>query len=371
MNWINQISHWWSSLNDLTAYAIKVVVVLIIAVVISLFFKWVLHLLIRKTEHTKMPWDDIVIGALILPLRVFVWVCALAYLINQLLVYLNGTHEAAMMIRIFWLILLTLLGWFLSRFMTGLEQHWIKQMQHDKKAPSDSASIRALARLTKIVIWISIILVGLGILSVPISGLLTFGGVGGIALALGSKDLLANFTGGLLVYLNKHFAVGDWIYSPDRDIQGTVEYIGWRLTRIRGFDKRPIYVPNAIFNNIIVVNATRMTNRRIKQTIGVRYDDAAKVLEILGKIRQMLKNHPDIDQTCTTLVNLINFSAFNASSIEFQIYTFTKTTNWVEFQAIQDDVMIKAEQIITECGAECAFPTTTLHVPEGVDVRTI
>ena len=89
-----------------------------------------------------------------------------------------------------------------------------------------------------------------------------------------AKDLLANFFGGLTIYLDRPFAVGDWIRSPDREIEGTVERIGWRLTLIRTFDKRPLYIPNAVFTTIAVENPSRMHNRRIYETIGIRYDDA-------------------------------------------------------------------------------------------------
>ena len=137
------------------------------------------------------------------------------------------------------------------------------------------------------------------------------------------------------------------------------------IGKIRSFDKRPIYVPNGIFGQIVLVNPSRMTNRRIKQNIGVRYDDSEVLPKILGGIRDMLANHPEIDQSKITLVNLV---AFSASSIDFMIYTFTKTTDWEKFQMIQDDVMLKCEAIVREHGAECAFPTATMHIPEGVRV---
>lgn len=370
MSWINTVTQWWQQLNELTAYAIEVVVVLVIALVVSIVLKYILRIVIRRAKATQFPWDEVVIFALKRPCQALVWVLALVYLVRSLFILLTSQDAIELMwvSRTFLIAILLLVVWFLVRLVDGVELHFTRKMQADKKAPVDGASVRAVIRLLKIVIWVGAVLVALGVLKIPISGLLTFGGVGGVALALGSKDLLANFTGGLLVYLNKQFAVGDWIYSPDRNIEGFVEYIGWRLTRIRGFDKRPIYVPNSIFSNIIVVNATRMTNRQIKQTVGVRYDDAEKVLLILQKVREMLKNHPDIDQNCTTLVNLVDNSAFDTSEINFLVYTFTKTKAWVEFRNVQDDVMIKVQQIITECGAECAFPTRTLHVPEGLTV---
>ena len=100
-------------------------------------------------------------------------------------------------------------------------------------------------------------------LGYSISGVLAFGGIGGIAVGFAAKDLLANFFGGLMIYLDRPFSVGDWIRSPDKNIEGTVEEIGWRLTRIRTFDKRPLYVPNSTFTQISVENPSRMLNRRI------------------------------------------------------------------------------------------------------------
>ncbi|MEE8269727.1 MAG: mechanosensitive ion channel family protein, partial [Nitrospinaceae bacterium] len=188
-----------------------------------------------------------------------------------------------------------------------------------------------------------------------------FGGIGGMAVGFAAKDLLANFFGGLTIYLDRPFAVGDWIRSPDRDIEGTVENIGWRLTRIRTFDKRPLYIPNATFTTIAVENPSRMLNRRINETIGIRYDDAGKMETIVGKVKNMLSNHPEID-TGRTLI--VNFNAFAPSSLDFFIYTFTKTTDWVYFHEVKQDVMLKIIKIIEEEGAECAFPTSTVHLAD-------
>jgi len=194
-----------------------------------------------------------------------------------------------------------------------------------------------------------------------ISGVLAFGGVGGIAIGFAAKDLLSNFFGGLFIYLDRPFAVGDWVRSPDREIEGTVENIGWRVTRIRTFDKRPLYIPNSIFSQIAVENPSRMSNRRIKETIGIRYDDASKIETIINQVKEMLKSHPDIDSQKTLIVN---FNSFSPSSLDFFIYTFTKTTDWIEFHSIKQNVLLKIVKIIEDNGAEFAFPTSTLHLAD-------
>ncbi|MFQ5717824.1 MAG: mechanosensitive ion channel family protein, partial [Nitrospinales bacterium] len=199
-----------------------------------------------------------------------------------------------------------------------------------------------------------------------ISGVLAFGGIGGIAVGFAAKDLLANFFGGLMIYLDRPFAVGDWIRSPDREIEGTVEHIGWRITRIRTFDKRPLYVPNLVFSSIAVENPQRMQNRRIYETIGIRYQDAPKMDAIVHRVKEMLLNHPEIDSNKTLIVN---FNSFAPSSLDFFVYTFTKTTDWVYFHEVKQDVLLKILKIVEGEGAETAFPTSTIHLAEQKERR--
>jgi len=157
--------------------------------------------------------------------------------------------------------------------------------------------------------------------------------------------------------------VGDWIRSPDRNIEGTVEQIGWRLTTIRTFDQRPLYVPNSTFTTIAVENPSRMHNRRIYETIGIRYADVHSMKKIVDEIREMLKNHDEIDTDQTLIVN---FLTFNASSLDIMVYTFTKTVVWVRFHEVKEEILLKISDIIESYGAEVAFPTRTLHLPDGV-----
>ena len=139
---------------------------------------------------------------------------------------------------------------------------------------------------------------------------------------------------------------------------GTVEQIGWRLTRIRTFENRPLYVPNSVFATIAIENFTRMLNRRIYETIGVRYDDSSRVQPIVDEVRAMLESHPGIDPDEFLMVN---FNAFAPSSLDFFIYAFTRTKAWAEYHAVKQDVLLKVNEIIERHGAEIAFPTSTVH----------
>jgi MscS family membrane protein len=128
---------------------------------------------------------------------------------------------------------------------------------------------------------------------------------------------------------------------------------------VRAFNKNPIYVPNALFTTIVVENPTRMTNRRIKETIGIRYADLDKLPAIVADVKAMLQAHPEIDTDATLIVS---FNQFGASSLDFFIYTFTRTVEWVHYHEVKQDVLLKIAAIIRAHGAEIAFPTRTLYI---------
>jgi len=223
----------------------------------------------------------------------------------------------------------------------------------------DKTTVEAMGKLVKAAVIITSILALMQHFGFSISGVLAFGGVGGIAIGFAAKDLLSNFFGGLMIYMDRQFSVGDWIRSPDKEIEGTVEYIGWRITRIRTFDMRPLYVPNATFTSISVENPSRMHNRRFYETFGLRYQDQDKVQAITLAVKEMLLAHTAIDTQQTLMVNV---NTFNAHSVDFFVYTFTKTTNWAEFHGIKQELLGLIGDIVAQHNADFAFPTQTIQL---------
>ena len=250
-----------------------------------------------------------------------------------------------------------LLAWFAVRFISYLETHLGDKAYGPARV--DQTTAMAVGKLLRASVVLTALLIVLQSLGFSVTGVLAFGGIGGIALGFAARDLLANFFGALMLYLDRPFSVGDWVRSSDRDIEGTVEEIGWRLTRIRTFDQRPLYVPNSVFASIAVENPQRMKNRRIYETIGVRYDDLDTLKPIIDDVREMLRTHPAID---TTRILMVNFVSFGPSSLDFFVYTFTKTTDWAEFHGIKEEILFRIAAIVAGHGAEVAFPTQTLHL---------
>ena len=311
----------------------------------------------RMTRLTSSPWDDALIQAANRPLPIAIWLVGIAFAAG-----IVGKESSAAIfdsvppIRNIGVVVC--LAWFLIRLIRSVTLN-IVAMREEKGEEVDETTVDALSKLARLIVIISATLVAMQTLGFSISGVLAAGGIGGIAVGFAAKDLLANFFGGLTIYMDRPFSVGDWIRSPDKDIEGTVEYISWRHTRVRAFNKNPIYVPNALFTTIVVENPTRMTNRRIKETVGIRYEDIGVMGAIVADVKAMLQNHPEIDATQTLIVN---FNTFGPSSLDFFIYTFTKTTAWVHYHEVKQDVLLKVAEIIDRHGAQIAFPTQTVHI---------
>lgn len=320
-----------------------------------------LKVLGEQFEKTTNVWDDALFKAAQGPLSWFILILGLIWAVQISDGYLDMVLFSPTnldIIRQLTFIVLTMV--FLVRFITLAEARILddlKSQTEDGQGRLDPTTLHALAKLTRLSVVISAVLVALPTLGIQITALLAFGGVGGIAVGFAAQDLLSNFFGGLMIYLDRPFAIGDWIRSPDREIEGTVESIGWRLTVVRTFDKRPLYVPNSVFAKLALENPSRMTNRRIYETIGIRYKDAAKMDQIVQDVHAMLRAHEEIDQDQTLIVN---FNGYGKSSLDFFVYTFTKTTNWVKFHEIKQDVMLRIIRIVHEHQADFAFPTTTV-----------
>ena len=318
----------------------------------------------QSAERSVMRWDNVFTEALLRPSKWAVWL---------LVVYLSlGLFEGAEQLRTLVrqaadTALILILAWIAQRALKGAEAELLSEHRGQRQS-DDRATIRATLRLVRISLGIVVLLMVLQSLGVSVSGLLAFGGIGGIAVGFAARDLLANFLGGLSIYLDRPFTVGDWIRSPDREIEGTVEDIGWRMTRIRTFDQRPLYIPNSIFASVAVENPSRMNNRRIYETVGIRYDDVAVMGNIVANVKAMLESHEAIDLNRTLMVN---FVSCGPSSLDFFIYTFTKTTDWATFHGIKQDILLRVLAIIADEGAEVAFPTRTLLLESEPDLKAV
>lgn len=334
--------------------AIKNAILSFIYLVVTFIIIKIFDKLLDKTEKKMEDLHETTSTALLLtikdPLELLIWATCV-YKIITLMVKLN--NKKLFILYELKIILITFIVlWLLFRFTTKYARIIIEQKEKNREN-IDYGEIDFIKKLTQIVALFVILLFSLGKLGVSFQSLIAIGGAGGIAIGFAAKDLLSNIFAALTIYIDKPFSVGDWIASPDRQIEGDVEEIGWRQTRILTFAKYPLYVANSVFTNIIIENKGRMKSRRINEIIPIRYIDINKMEKIVKEIKEMLKNNSNINQRLTTIVALD--SILPNATLNLKLYTFANTIEWIRYTEIKQDVMIKAVKIIQDNGGELAY----------------
>ena len=335
-------------------WLIKFVLIIFIIIFINISTRVILSTLKKQFSKTNNIWDDCIIDSIYKPFTILIWILGIVLTLeafNSDFKIFNISNDFLINLKRAGIILSIAL--FLNNLSRNFQFAIIKNNK-TKNIDVDEATYEAITKIIRLSIIVTSGLIILQTFGFSISGVLAFGGIGGVAVGFAAKDMLANFFGGLMIYLDRPFRKGDWIRSPDRELEGTVENIGWRQTSIRNFRKNVIYIPNSVFMNIIVENPSRMTHRRIREVIGLRYKDLPKMLTIVEDVKIMISNHSDIDHNQTTIVN---FDSYNDSSIDFFIITYADTTEWARYHEIKQDVLMKIGEIIEKNNAEIAFPT--------------
>ncbi len=344
--------------SEFHIWAVQLGVIALVTLGCNLLLLRVLGFFDRLAEKKQARWKGAILQAARLPAWLLVWLCGISVAM-VLLRAVVPVRSFVYMSELRSVLLVAIAALFVIRLIGNMEARLLKP-QNDGKPPVDITTARAISKLLRLLVFVLAALMALQTLGVSISGVLAFGGVGAMAIGFAAKDLLANFFGGLMIYMDRPFSVGDHIRSSTTSgIDGVVEDIGWRITRIRNYEKRPVYIPNSLFSSSVVENFSRMSHRHINETVGIRYDDASKMAAICDDVRHMLHAHPDIDSGQRLVVN---FDAYNTSSLDIMVYCFTTATQFDHFHAVKQDVMLKIMDIVASHGAEFAFPTQTLYM---------
>lgn len=336
-------------------WSVQIGVIVLATICCNLLLLRLLSFLAQLAQKTSSLWKGAVMQAARVPMSFMVWLWSISA--ATLLLRKASPAQVFVHLGVARAVLLTLIvALFAIRLIGNMEIRLLRP--HNGKQAVDATTVRAMGKLLRLVVFVLGTLMCLQTFGVSVSGVLAFGGVGAMAIGFAAKDMLANFFGGLMVYLDRPFSVGDHIrFTSTKDIDGVVEDIGWRMTRIRNSEKRPLYIPNSLFASAVVENFSRMSHRHINETVGIRYDDASKMAAICDDVRHMLHAHPDIDSGQRLVVN---FDAYNTSSLDIMVYCFTTATQFDHFHAVKQDVMLKIMDIVASHGAEFAFPTQTV-----------
>ena len=322
------------------------------------FFRFVVSSLRTVTRKTESELDDLLLHAVEKPLE-FGFVVVGFYMAGQI-IPLSESAAATLDTFTRSLIALTLF-WVLFRSIDPLSSFMDRGI-----AILGSSSMRDtmkgfFVKLAKFIV------ICLGIAAVfqewgfNVAALLGSLGLIGMAVALGAREFIANLFAGLTIFLDRMFEKGNWIRTPDVD--GIVEDIGFRATKVRQFDKALVNIPNSRLAGEALINFSRMTNRRIYWIIGVEYRTTQDQLRMIVRdILDYLKSHQDFETDPARTKTFVFVDAFDASSINIMLYCFTKTTNWGEWLACKERLAYRVKDIVEGHGAAFAFPSTSLYV---------
>lgn len=343
---------------SLTELLIAIGIFLFFMIIRGLFSNIVLHYLVKLTNKTRNTHDDEFADALQRPMRMVP--VALGFFFAAESLSLNTT-ASVFSYNITKSLIAFIIFWGLYRIITPLAQlleastGFFTEAMMDWFRKAMKTAIVAIGGATILELW------GIEVLPL-IAGL----GLFGVALALGAQDLFKNLIAGLFVIGERRFHKGDWILVEGK-VEGTVEHIGFRTTKVRRFDKAPVYIPNAALSENAVTNFSEMTHRRIKWVIGLEYRTTAAQLEqVRDGIQSYIENNDDFaaPEDVSTFVRI---DSFNDSSIDIFLYCFTKTTVWGEWLEVKEQLALAIKKIVEEAGTGFAFPSRSLYIEQTGD----
>ncbi len=325
----------------------------LVGTVVLLLLWLVLGLMERRGQHLGGLVAKAIRQPLLLGLSASLYLGWLGRLIANNVAWLDGSNALKLSATITILAVM----WALHRLghavmETRRFERWL-QMDDPKDRAMAISFIGRIFTILILVIGAGALMIAFG---VPATALAALGGGAGVGLAFGTQNISQNFFSGFMLFFNRPFKEGDWISTDG--LEGTVEHIGWYHTRLRTFERRPMYIPNAVFATNSIVNPGQMYNRRILANIGLRYEDIPAMDTITKQVRALLKNHNAIDNN---QIILVHFNAWESSSLNLQVYCFTKTTVWQDYLDIQQEIFLEIANIVKANNADFAFDCTTLY----------
>ena len=224
------------------------------------------------------------------------------------------------------------------------------------ETPLDDQLVPLLRKTLKVFIVVVVAIIVVDKLGYSVASLVASLGIGGLALALAARDTVANFFGSIVIFTDQPFHIGDWVEFGG--VEGVVEEVGMRTTRIRRFDKSLATVPNQTFTNSTIVNHSKRPLRRLRTTVGLSYETTPDQMRaFLESVRAMLAGHPALAPDG----QVVYFNEYADSSLNILVQCWTQSTAYADFMAAQEDLFLSIMQLVEEQGLEIAFPTRTLY----------
>jgi len=358
------------SFLQLTFFSIPVnrYLLALLVLLVALALKRVFALLFAKiafpfAEKTDTIYDDLFLAAIKKPLE-FLFVIGGFWVGVQILQLPAEPVNAQKFAHGVLKFLLTLdVAWAVYN-LVDLAEVWMSQWVSSSESELDDHLLPFVRKFLRIAVVVVTALVVVQNFGFSIAGIIASLGIGGLAVALAAQDTIANVFGSFMIIADRPFHIGDMIKYDS--VEGKVEEVGFRSTRIRTLDRSLVSVPNRLVANGCINNLTRMTERRVRITLSLTYQTTPEQMrQALQGIRVLLARHAGLDQTSS----LVYFNEFGASSLDILVQYFTLTTVMPEHLAIREEIGLQIMDELERLGLQFAFPSRTiyLHPLPGVE----
>ncbi len=326
----------------------ETIAIALFVVVFNFIISAVLLKLKEKFLKEKKLWLLSFVTALYKPLNYFVWflaaMCSVDIISTKVFsIHFSHLHEILSVGCVL------AFGWFLLRWNWKIVEFMIR-LSYSHEITMTRSKLDIISKLVTIGIFIVTVFLLMDVTGRNMQTIIAFGGIGGLAIAFASQQVIQNFFGGVMIYTTQPFTVGEEVSLPENDIQGIIEEIGWYSTRIRNMEKRPIYVPNSIFTQTVVMTPSRKTHERFHHKIGLRHEDINHVKEVVDEVKAMLIAHRSVDKDHKIEVFFIGFGE---ASLDIEISAYIELEHEV-FQAIQQELLFSVASIMKKHGAKLA-----------------
>lgn len=357
----------------------KLLLILIISILLYVirtqFYRFLIRLF-NKVKYLKKYSHDIISNIHQIANILFITINL------QLAIHIyNNFYSAETLNKFFNITYAILLTYIIYRILNTIAGIRIHNMdQSDKKIKSEMVNVGI--KIINFLIMIMGLLLVMHFAGANLATVLSGLGIGGFAVAFAARESLSNFLGTISILMSDTFSQGDWIVVAGE--QGTVVEIGLRVTTLRTFDNALIAIPNGTIANSDVKNWNKRTlGRRIKMSVGIKYDSKPKnIRSAIDEIREMLKTHPGIATEKTSYENsrhkstklvsqedslgvkrtlLVYLDELSDSSINILVYCFSKTTDWEKWLETKEDVIFKIMDILEKNDLSFAYPSMSLY----------
>ncbi|MEX1002910.1 MAG: mechanosensitive ion channel family protein [Crocinitomicaceae bacterium] len=356
--------------NTLLEYTITLGIILGSIILAKIVYWFSKNILKKLTAKTKTNLDDIIVEKIEKPV-VFGIVLAASWYALTLLNYPiakltaedleNGikipySHTRQFVHHLFNFMLVINITWLISRLADALIEEYIVPITEKTESDLDDQLLPIFRKGLKIIVWTMGIVVGLNNAGYDVGAVIAGLGIGGLAFALAAQDTVKNFFGGIMIFADKPFAVGERIQIGD--IDGFVEEIGIRSTRIKTLAGRIVTIPNSMFSEDAIENIDKEPSRKIVLNLGLTYDTSADQIEqALKVLREIAKEHQDKKMIEEEI--WMSFNAFGDFSLGILfIYYIKKDADILETQTAVNLTILRR---FNAEGLEMAFPTQTVY----------